>query len=309
MSKPKKLAVLGSINADHVISVPHFAKPGETLSGYSYHIAYGGKGANQAVAAARLGMATDFIACIGSDDIGQAMVKAFAKDGINTDTISCIDGEMSGIAMIQVAESGENSIVIAAGANAALDEQLVKRFQQNILAADALLMQLETPLSGVLAAAKLAKQAGTKVILNPAPAQPLSDELLAQLDMITPNETEAEILTGITVVDEASAQQAADIFHQKGIATVLITLGAKGVFVSEQGKAGQVIAGFRVQAVDTTAAGDTFNGGLLTALLEGKPLADAVRFAHAAGAISVTRQGAQPSIPTREETERFLQTR
>lgn len=214
---------------------------------------------------------------------------------------------MSGIAMIQVADSGENSIVIAAGANAALDDLVVQRFQQHIRAADVLLMQLETPLSGILAAAKVAKQAGTAIILNPAPAQPLPDELLGQIDMITPNQTEAEMLTGIQIVDEASAQQAASVFHQKGIATVLITLGAKGVFVSEQGQEAALVAGFNVPAVDTTAAGDTFNGALLTALLEGKTLSKAIRFAHAAAAISVTRQGAQPSIPTRQEVEQFLQ--
>ncbi|MDH3000082.1 ribokinase [Chelonobacter oris] len=309
MSKPKKLVVLGSINADHVISVPHFVKPGETLSGSGYHIAYGGKGANQAVAAARLGAETDFIACIGQDDIGRAMKQAFAEDNINTDSIVAIADEMSGIAMIQVADGGENSIVIAAGANGRLDESVVAKFQQNIMQADTLLMQLETPLAGILAAAKLAKQNQTRVVLNPAPAQPLPQELLAQVDMITPNETEAKTLTGINVVDEATAQQAAEVFHQQGIQTVLITLGSKGVFVSEQGQNGQIIAGFRVQAVDTTAAGDTFNGALLTALLEDQPLADAIRFAHAAAAISVTRKGAQPSIPTRHEVAAFLQRR
>ncbi|MGR3806370.1 ribokinase [Pasteurella testudinis] len=302
----KKLVVLGSINADHVLAVPHFVKPGETLAGNGYHIAYGGKGANQAVAAARLGTPTDFIACIGDDDIGQAMKKAFAQDGINTDTITTIHGEMSGIAMIQVAQSGENSIVIAAGANAHLSETLVARFAEPIAAAEALLMQLETPLPGILAAARIAKANGAQVILNPAPAQVLPDELLAQLDMITPNETEAEILTGIKVTDQDSARQAANVFHQKGIATVLITLGSKGVFVSEKGGFNGIIAGFRVQAADTTAAGDTFNGALLTALLEQKPLAQAIVFAHAAAAISVTRSGAQPSIPTRQETDDFL---
>lgn len=303
----KKLVILGSINADHVITVPHFARPGETLAGRDYRIAFGGKGANQAVAAARLGMATDFIACIGNDDIGRAMVKAFAEDGININTITTVNGEMSGIAMIQVTDSGENSIVIAAGANGCLNEAIVADFADNIAQAEALLMQLETPLSGILAAAKLAKQANTKVVLNPAPAKALPDELLAQVDMITPNETEAEILTGIQVVDEASAQQAADNFHQKGIQTVLITLGSKGVFVSQRGQKGQIVAGFRVQAVDTTAAGDTFNGALLTALLDDQTLPQAIRFAHAAAAISVTRHGAQPSIPTRQEVDDFLQ--
>ncbi|MCI7478923.1 MAG: ribokinase [[Pasteurella] aerogenes] len=303
----KKLTVLGSINADHVISVAHFVKPGETLTGRDYHIAFGGKGANQAVAAARLGATVSFIACIGADDIGRNMKQAFAQDGIAVHSVVEIADETTGIAMIQVADSGENSIVISAGANAALDEQIVAQFRDDITRADYLLMQLETPLSAVQKAAELAKAHDTFVILNPAPARPLSDEMLALVDMITPNETEAEILTGIAVTDEQSAAKAAQVFHQKGIHTVLITLGSKGVYVSqkETGK-GNIVAGFRVQAVDTTAAGDTFNGALVTALAEGKTLDDAIRFAHAAAAISVTRKGAQPSIPYRQETLDFL---
>ncbi|QIM69677.1 ribokinase [Basfia succiniciproducens] len=301
----KKLTVLGSINADHVISVPHFVKPGETLTGSNYHIAYGGKGANQAVAAARLGADVDFIACIGDDDIGKAMKAAFERDGIHTHTISTIPHQTTGIAMIQVAESGENSIVISAGANAHLTEELLAQHQESIAHADCLLMQLETPISAVEKAAVFAKQNGTKVVLNPAPAQPLSDHLLAHIDMITPNETEAEILTGVQVTDEQSAAEAAQVFHHKGIETVLITLGSKGVFFSSRGVQ-RIIPGFRVKAVDTTAAGDTFNGALITALLEDKSMEEAIRFAHGAAAISVTRKGAQPSIPSREETLAFL---
>ena len=301
----KTLTVLGSINADHVISVPHFVKPGETLLGHSYHIAYGGKGANQAVAAARLGAKVNFIGCIGNDDIGRAMRNAFALDGINTNPIITVNNEMTGIAMIQVSDSGENSIVISAGANAYLDESQVEDSKQEIIDSDYLLMQLETPLPAIIQAAELAKENGTKVILNPAPAQTLPDELLKNLDIITPNETEAEILTGIRVTDEQSAVKSATVFHAKGIETVLITLGSKGVYVSQQGK-GEIVPGFRVQAVDTTAAGDTFNGAFVTALLEDKPLAQAIRFAHAAAALSVTKKGAQPSIPTRKETLEFL---
>lgn len=300
-----KLTVLGSINADHVIQVPHFPQPGETLSGQNYHIVYGGKGANQAVAAARLGAKVDFIACIGEDKIGLEMKQAFQKDGINTDSIATIQGETTGIAMIQVADSGENSIVISAGANAHLTTDIVDKFKQKILDADALLMQLETPLDAIIYATKIAKQAGKHTVLNPAPAKALPDELLAQLTMITPNETEAELLTGVKVVDEQSAAQAAAVFHQKGVAIVLITLGAKGVFISHNALQ-KIIPGFRVQAKDTTAAGDTFNGALVTALLEQKSLEEAIQFAHAAAAISVTRFGAQTSIPSRQETLDFL---
>ncbi|WP_233114916.1 ribokinase [Aggregatibacter actinomycetemcomitans] len=303
-----KLVVLGSVNADHVIRVPRFARAGETLRGAGYRIAYGGKGANQAVAAARLkdqNTQVDFIACIGNDDIGHAMKAAFASDGINTATMTQIEQEMTGVAMIQVADSDENSIVISAGANAYLDEHIVSRYAAHIQQADALLMQLETPLSAICLAAQIEQQQGTKVILNPAPAQALPEELFHRLYMITPNETEAEILTGIKVEDEISAAQAAEKLHQFGVQIVLITLGAKGVYVSENGQ-GKIIGGFRVKAKDTTAAGDTFNGALVVALLEGKTLTDAIRFAHAAAAIGVTREGAQPSIPHRAETLDFL---
>lgn len=302
----KTLCVLGSINVDHVIRVPYFPKAGETLSGYGYQIAYGGKGANQAVAAARLGAKVKFIGTIGADQIGQAMKTAFAQDGIDTSAIEAIPNQSTGLAMIQVSDEGENSIVISAGANADLSETKVEANRTTIEQADMLLIQLESPLQAVELAAKIAKSAGTTVVLNPAPAQALPETLLSCVDMITPNETEAEILTGVKVTDEQTAAQAAQIFHQKGIHTVLITLGSKGVYFSEQGKAGGIIAGFRVQAVDTTAAGDTFNGGLVTALLEGKPMREAIRFAHAAAAISVTRIGAQTAIPTRVEVERFL---
>lgn len=301
----KTLSVLGSINVDHVINVPYFAQPGETLSGENYHLAYGGKGANQAVAAARLGAKVAFIGCIGDDEIGTSMKKAFAQDGIDTSHIRTVPQTMTGTAFIQVAKSGENSIVLARGANAYLDEQIVCRSETQIAQSDYLLMQLETPLAAVELAAKIAKGNGVKTVLNPAPAQPLPDCLLSQIDIITPNETETEILTGVRVADEQSAVKAAQVFHQKGIDCVMITLGAKGVFVSRQGKS-QIIQGFPVQAVDTTAAGDTFNGGFVAALLAGKTFEEAVRFAQAAAAISVTRQGAQPSIPSKQETLAFL---
>ncbi|WP_150538568.1 ribokinase [Actinobacillus vicugnae] len=300
----KKLCVLGSVNADHVVRVPYFPQAGETLKGGAYHIAYGGKGANQAVAAARVRdrslVSVDFIACIGSDEIGIAMKQAFERDGIYTDHIVEIADQMTGIAMIQVADSGENSIVISAGANAKLDEKVVEAHQTIIETADCLLVQLETPLQAIEKAVKIAKAHHTQVILNPAPAQPLSDELLAHIDIITPNETETALLTGVHVTDEQTAQQAANVFHQKGIQTVLITLGAKGAFLSENGK-GEIIEGFKVKALDTTAAGDTFNGALAVALLEGKTLQQAVVFAHKASSISVTRLGAQNSIPQRAE--------
>ena len=304
--KGKTLTILGSINADHVISVPYFAKPGETLTGQNYQISYGGKGANQAVAAARLGAKVAFISCIGSDSIGETMKNVFVKEGIDTTYINTVPQEMTGMAFIQVAKSSENCIVLASGANAHLGEMVVRQSEAQIAQSDCLLMQLETPLYGVELAAQIAKKNGVQVVLNPAPAQILSDELLSMIDIITPNETEAEILTGVRVSDEQSAVEAAQVFHKKGIDCVMITLGEDGVFVSQHGET-RIINGFRVKAVDTTAAGDTFNGGFVTALLEGQSFENAVRFGQAAAAISVTKKGAQSSIPTRQETLDFLE--
>ena len=300
-----KLVVLGSVNADHVLQVASFPRPGETLHGHSYCVIPGGKGANQAVAAARLGADIAFIASVGDDNFGHEMREAFAKEGMNTEAVMIEENMPTGIAMIQVAATGENSICISAEANGCLNAARIEPHHHLIESADTLLMQLETPIETIEAAAKVAKLSGTRVVLNPAPAQTLSDDLLQLVDMITPNETEAELLTGVKVDDVTSAQKAADVLHAKGIKQVMITLGSQGVWISENGK-GQQVPGFCVDAKDTTAAGDTFNGALLTSLQEGRAIDEAIRFAHAAAAISVTRMGAQTSIPHRREVERFL---
>ncbi|MTD27945.1 ribokinase [Erwinia sorbitola] len=306
MMKTGKLAVLGSINADHILNLTHFPRPGETVIGKQYQVAFGGKGANQAVAAGRSGAEIAFIACVGEDDIGERIRQQLAKDRIDVSPVEVVADDSTGVALIFVNGEGENTIGIHAGANAALTPARVEKHQQVIADAAALLMQLESPLESVLAAAQIAHQHHTQVILNPAPATELSDELLSLVDMITPNETEAQILTGVAVNSDEDAARAAEVLHKKGIGTVLITLGSRGVWLSEQGR-GQRIPGFRVEAVDTIAAGDTFNGALITALLEQRPMAEAVRFAHAAAAIAVTRRGAQPSVPWREEIDSFLQ--
>ncbi|MRT24367.1 ribokinase [Enterobacteriaceae bacterium RIT697] len=306
MTTSAKLAVLGSINADHILNLAHFPRPGETVIGKQYQIAFGGKGANQAVAAGRAGANIAFIACVGADDIGERIRQQLQQDRIDTAPVETVADESTGVAMIFVNGEGENNIGIYSGANAALTPARVAQHQQVIADADALLMQLESPLESVLAAAKIARAQQTQVILNPAPATALSDELLALIDIITPNETEAEILTGIAVKSDEDAARAAAALHAKGIATVLITLGRRGVWLSEQGN-GVRIPGFSVQAIDTIAAGDTFNGAFITARLEGVPMHDAVRFAHAAAAIAVTRPGAQPSVPWRTEIDAFLQ--
>lgn len=300
-----KLVVLGSINADHILNINHFPQPGETVIGKQYTVAFGGKGANQAVAAGRAGADISFIACVGDDDIGERVRQQWASDNIDTSPVEAIADTTTGVALIFVNAEGENVIGIDAGANKVVTPDYLNRYQQNIVDASALLMQLESPLETVIAAAKLAKQHNTQVILNPAPACELPDELLSLVDMITPNETEAERLTGIQVNNNDDAQRAAKALHDKGIETVIITLGSKGVWLSQQGE-GKQVSGFRVKAVDTIAAGDTFNGALVTALLEGAAMDKAVRFAHAAAAIAVTRPGAQPSVPWRNEIDDFL---
>ena len=305
MKTAGKLVVLGSINADHILNLESFPTPGETVTGSHYQVAFGGKGANQAVAAGRSGADIAFIACTGDDDIGERIRKQLQVDRIDVAPVSAVAGESTGVALIFVNGEGENVIGIHAGANAALSTSLVDAQRERIAQADALLMQLESPLDSVQLAAQIAHQNQTTVVLNPAPARELPDELLSLVDIITPNETEAEKLTGVRVENDEDAVKAAQVLHAKGIDTVIITLGSRGVWASVKGE-GRRVPGFKVQAIDTIAAGDTFNGALMTALLESTPLADALRFAHAAAAIAVTRKGAQPSVPWREEIDEFL---
>lgn len=305
MKTAGNLVVLGSINADHILNLESFPTPGETVTGNQYQVAFGGKGANQAVAAGRSGANIAFIACTGDDDTGERVRKQLASDNIDIAPVSVVAGESTGVALIFVNAEGENVIGIHAGANAALTTERVEAQRAIIAGAEALLMQLESPVESVLAAAKIAHENHTTVVLNPAPARVLSDELLALVDIITPNETEAEKLTGIRVENDDDAARAARALHDKGIGTVIITLGSRGVWASVNG-AGRRVPGFKVKAIDTIAAGDTFNGALVTALLEGKIMDDAIRFAHAAAAIAVTRKGAQPSVPWRKEIDEFL---
>ena len=305
MKTAGNLVVLGSINADHILNLETFPTPGETVTGNQYQVAFGGKGANQAVAAGRSGANIAFIACTGDDDTGERVRKQLASDNIVIAPVSVVAGESTGVALIFVNAEGENVIGIHAGANAALTTERVEAQRGIIAGAEALLMQLESPVESVLAAAKIAHENHTSVVLNPAPARVLSDELLALVDIITPNETEAEKLTGIRVENDDDAARAALALHDKGIGTVIITLGSRGVWASVNGE-GRRVPGFKVKAIDTIAAGDTFNGALVTALLEGKAMDDAIRFAHAAAAIAVTRKGAQPSVPWRKEIDEFL---
>jgi ribokinase len=299
-----RIVVVGSSNTDMIIKMDQIPKPGETRLGGEFVTAAGGKGANQAVAAARAGGAVTMIARVGHDVFGEQAVAGLAENGIDVNHVQ-YDDSPSGVALIFVGENGENSIGVASGANARLSPADVRKAKDAIVAADVVIMQLETPLETVQAAAGLAGEGGALIILNPAPAQPLPDELLKKVSILTPNETETELLTGVEVVDEESCGQAADILLRNGVETVIITLGSRGAFVATS-NAKHHVPGFHVKQVDTTAAGDTFNGALAVALAEGMSITDAVRFANAAGAIAVTRMGAQPSAPSREEIEGLL---
>lgn len=303
MKKP--IVVVGSSNTDMIIQLARIPRPGETILGGEFTSAAGGKGANQAVAAARAGGNVTFIARVGKDIFGEQASAGFRKDGINVNFVIADKTAQSGVALIFVARGGENSIAVASGANAKLTPADVKRAARVIRAAVVLVAQLETPLETVQAAAEMAANAGVKFILNPAPARALPDALLKLVSVLTPNETEAEILTGIKVTDEASAAKAANKLLTRGVKTVILTLGSRGAFIADA-SGQQLVRGFKVKAVDTTAAGDTFNGALAVALAEGESLPNAVRFANAAAAISVTRLGAQPSAPKRLEIEKFL---
>jgi len=301
----RPIIVVGSSNTDMVIKTARIPQPGETVLGGRFHMAPGGKGANQAVAAARAGGRVHLVARVGNDLFGDSALQGFRRDEIHVNHVIVDEKAHSGIALIIVNEDGENSIAVASGANARLCPEDVRQAQDAIGRAGILLLQLEIPMETVEEAARIAAEAGVKVILNPAPARALNPGLLQRIDILTPNENEVENLTGIKVETEEEAARAARLMLQHGVKAVLITLGQRGAYVAGQGFR-KLIPGFPVEAVDSTAAGDVFNGALAVALAENKPLLDAVRFANAAAAISVTRLGAQPSAPTRQEIDAFL---
>jgi ribokinase len=302
-----RIVVVGSSNTDMILKLDRIPRPGETVLGGEFVTAAGGKGANQAVAAARAGGAVTLVARVGHDMFGEQAIAGLLENGINVDHVY-FDSSPSGVALIFVGSDGENSIGVGSGANARLSPADVAKAKGPIATADAVILQLETPLETVEAAAELAEAAGALVILNPAPAQDLPDSLLSKVSIITPNEIEAELLTGIAVNSDAACSRAADLLLDRGVKNVIITLGSRGAFVATP-TARQLVSGFKVGQVDTTAAGDTFNGALAVALAEGIPLLEAVRFANAAAAISVTRMGAQPSVPNRNEIESLMETR
>lgn len=296
----KKILVIGSCNTDMVIKSDHLPTPGETVIGGVFLMNPGGKGANQAVAAVRQGGNVTFIAKIGNDVFGKQAKAHYKAEGIQTDLILSDPEYPSGVALIMVNADGENCISVASGSNANLKPSDIKKLKSHIADAQIILMQLEIPLDTVEYVSELASKNGIPVILNPAPARNLSDTLLKSLFLITPNETEAEILSGIKVTDFEKAKQAADILSDKGVVNVIITMGARGVFVKE-GETYAKIPATEVKVIDTTAAGDCFNGTLCVGLSEGKSLVESATWAVKVSALCVQRMGAQSSIPYKKE--------
>ena len=285
---------------DMVVKTSHIPMPGETVLSGSFFMNPGGKGANQAVSVARLGGDVAFVSKVGNDVFGKQSTQLFEEEGIDIAHLLSDDTLPSGVALITVDRSGENSIVVASGANASLMPADLEDALDKIAGAGIVLMQLEIPMETVHFAAIYAVKHGVKVILNPAPANTLPPKLLSCIDIITPNQSEAAMLSGINVTDAATAAQAAVAIHNLGVKSVIITMGAMGCVIYDKGEI-TLVPAQKVEAVDTTAAGDVFCGALAVALAEGGTLFDAVDFASRAAAISVTRMGAQPSIPYRRE--------
>lgn len=298
----ERIVVIGSSNTDMVISMERLPLPGETLIGGDFLMNPGGKGANQAVAAARLGGNVTFMTKVGNDAFGSRAISLYKAEGMDVRHVLMDEQHPSGVALIMVDAHGENCIAVASGANAHLRPSDVDEAKDLMDEGDIVLMQLETPLDTVAHVARMAKSKGKRVILNPAPAQALPEGLLKNLYMLIANETEAELISGTRIADMDSVARAADIICNKGVDNVVITLGSKGAFIKERGTYHQV-NGMRVKAVDATAAGDTFCGAVCVALAEGKSIVEAVEFANRCAAVTVTRRGAQSSLPYRREVE------
>ena len=303
-SRPK-IGVLGSINMDLVAIAPSVPAPGETVMGSDFATLPGGKGANQAVAAARLGADVRMIGRVGDDVFGPTLIESLQATGVDVSDVMTTPGTSSGIAVILLDDGRENYIVGIYGANMACDESQVQAASHVLEGADALLLQMEIPLEVSLEAAKIARRKGVRVIYDPAPPSTIPPETHAAFDIIAPNQSEAEVLTGIQVGDIDSAREAAAILRSRGAPTAIVKLGEDGVVYASGDHTGHIPA-FQVDAVDTVAAGDGFAGALAVALAEGQPLEDALRFANAAGALVVTKRGAQDAMPERSQVEQFL---
>lgn len=305
MSPTPRVVVVGSLNLDLVTTADRRPNAGETLVGRSFATFVGGKGLNQAIAAARLGAHTSMVGRVGQDAFGQRLRRALAADAIDDAFVQDDADASTGTATIIVDAQGDNSIIVVAGANGRLSLADVEQAADAIRAADVLVMQLEVPLPTVQRAAEIARAAGVRVLLNPAPAQPLPDDLLRLVDVLVPNESETALLTGQAVSDNASAARAAQALLQRGVGAVVLTLGPRGALLATAAQT-ERIPGYRVQVVDTTAAGDAFCGALAVQLASGQPLPAAARFANAAGALATTVLGAEPAMPRAEAVRAFV---
>ncbi len=304
----KKVTVFGSFVVDLMGRTPHLPVPGETVKGSMFKMGPGGKGFNQGVAAHKAGADVTMVTKIGKDTFGEVALNAMKELNMNSDRVFITEETETGIALILVDEkTSQNEILVVSGSCSTITDEEVESITDVLKESEYLLTQLETNISSIEKVIDIAYKNGVKVILNTAPVQPISDEVLSKVDLIIPNEVEAEILTGICVDSKEAADKAAEWFFNKGVKNVLITLGGRGVYISSEGKSG-IIPAYKVDAIDTTGAGDAFNGGLLAALSEGKNLWDAAVFANALAALSVQRLGTTPAMPTREEIEQFLQT-
>lgn len=301
---PPRICVVGSINMDLVVRTPVLPAPGQTILGGPFSTFPGGKGANQAVAAARAGGQVAMVAAVGTDGYGAILRAGLAGEGIDVATVQAREEAATGIALIAVDPRGQNTIIVAPGANATLTPADVEQAAVTIRSSAVLLLQLEVPLPTVVAAARIARTAGALVVLNPAPAAPLDAQVLALADVLVPNETEAAALSGPEPA-EGGGEETARALHQMGARTVIITLGPRGVLLLDDGRVIRQ-APFAVSAIDATAAGDAFIGALAVALAERRPLAEAVRWGAAAGALAATVAGAQPSLPRRAQLEALL---
>ena len=297
MSDKMGICVLGSLNIDQTVRVSAFPLAGQSVTGLSYDTFTGGKGGNQAVAAARLGAKVSMVACLGDDMHADMYAAALRHEGVNDARVTRLEGQTTGTAVIEVEDSGENRIVYVPGANMGLSVSLVEAAADIIADSRCLLMQLETPIEGIERAAEIARERGTTVILDPAPARPISDKLLSLCDYVTPNETELATLTGLEADTDARAEAACRRLLDRGAGAVLHKRGARGSMLVTR-ECARVYAPFAVRAVDSTAAGDTFNAGFAAGLTMGLSVDDAIRLANAAGALSTTGLGAQTAMPT-----------
>jgi ribokinase len=302
-----KIVVVGSYVVDLMSRTPHLPKPGETVLGGPFQMGPGGKGGNQATAAARCGSEVTFVTKLGDDVFGREALNHFAAENIDAKFVIVDPSQATGAALIAVDDKSENSIVVALGACGTITEVEVLAAEETVQNADIVLLQLETSIAAIVTTVNLAKKYKVPVILNPAPYQEFPREILNKVDYITPNETEAYELTGIEVTDEKLALTAAKKIHEMGVGTVIITLGSKGAYLYRGGESGELVSGFTVEAVDTTGAGDAFNGGLAHALSNGLSVREAMTFANAVAALSVTKIGTAPAMPYKEEVEKLLE--